>query len=184
MALRDRCGRGCAVTGRTSPVNLALGEAGEGARRGRRPETPVAVFFVIDLAGQHKGSLVSGERLGRELQVHTQVPEARVIGREVQAGARRGEGLGGAGPGPLCAGQGEVIVDEGTAELRELRRSRGGSPVVPDRVLDPRDGLPGSAHRQLRLAEMVHDEPQGVGPIGLVGMGGRQGGLDRQGLPE
>ena len=36
---------GRAVTGQMSPINLASGEAGEGARRGRQPKTPMAVFF-------------------------------------------------------------------------------------------------------------------------------------------
>jgi len=33
------------VTRRMSPMNLALGEAGEGARRGHRPETSMAFFI-------------------------------------------------------------------------------------------------------------------------------------------
>jgi hypothetical protein len=44
IAIRDRGGRGRAVTGQMSPMNLALGEAGESARHSHRPGTRMAVF--------------------------------------------------------------------------------------------------------------------------------------------
>jgi hypothetical protein len=37
---------GRVVTGQMSPADLAAGEAGEGARRGRQPKTHMAVFFA------------------------------------------------------------------------------------------------------------------------------------------